>query len=212
VTRTITALKIQVRNPERVNVHLDGRYAFALSLNTAQGLSQGQALSADEIARLKAADQPAAAYDRALRFLARRRRSIHETRSHLRRGGYPAPVVDTVIARLRAHRYLDDAEFARQWVAERERFRPRSGRALRWELRQKGVGSGEIDRAIGGLDEAASARAALRGRLTRWQGLARQDFKAKVFGFLGRRGFSYEIAEAAFETAWEELERPAAAE
>jgi regulatory protein len=212
VTRTITALKIQVRNPERVNVHLDGRYAFALSLNTAQGLSQGQALSAGEIARLKAADQPAAAYDRALRFLARRRRSIHETRSHLRRGGYPAAVADAVIARLRAQHYLDDAEFARQWVAERERFRPRSGRALRWELRQKGVGNGEIDRAIGGLDEAASARAALRGRLTLWQGLARQDFKAKVFGFLGRRGFSYEIAEAAFETAWEELERPAAAE
>jgi SOS response regulatory protein OraA/RecX len=32
--------------------------------------------------------------------------------------------------------------------------------------------------------------------------------KAKVFGFLGRRGFSAEIAEAAFETAWEEREGP----
>ncbi len=210
MTRTVTALKIQARNPERVNVHLDGRYAFALSLNIAQGLSQGQALSADEIARLKAADQPAAACRRALRFLARRRRSIHETRNHLRRGGYPAAVVDTVIARLRERRYLDDAEFARQWVAERERFRPRSGRALRWELRQKGVGGGEIDGALSGLDEVASARAALRGRLARWQGLARQDFKAKVFGFLGRRGFSCEIAEAAFERAREERERQAA--
>ena len=207
MTRTITALKTQARNPERVNVYLDGRYAFALSLNTAQGLTEGQALKTGEIARLKAADQPAAAYDRAVRFLARRQRSIRETVSHLQRCGHPSAVVDAVIQRLRERRYLDDAEFARQWVADRERFRPRSGRALRFELRQKGVDSDEIDRALNGLDEVASARAALRGRLRRWQGLARQDFKAKVFGFLERRGFSYEIAEAAFETAWAARER-----
>jgi len=203
VTRTITALKIQARNPERVNVYLDERYAFALSLNTAQGLCRGQPLSAGEIARLKAADQPAAAFDRALRFLARRQRSIREAESYLRRSGYPAAVVGAVIQRLREYRYLDDAEFARRWVADRERFRPRSGRALRCELRQKGVGSREIDQALAGLDEAASARAALRGCLKRWQALAHQDFKAKVCGFLERRGFSYEIAETVFEAAWE---------
>jgi regulatory protein len=202
VVRTITALKIQTRNPGRVNVYLDARYAFALSLNTAQGLCRGQRLGPDEIDRLKAADQPDAAFDRALRFLARRRRSIRETERHLRSKGYPAAVVGPVIQRLREYRYLDDAEFARQWVTDRERFRPRSDRALRWELRQKGVGASEIDQALAGLDEAASARAALQGRLNRWQTLARQDFKAKVLGFLGRRGFSYEIAEAVFEAAW----------
>jgi regulatory protein len=202
VVRTITALKIQTRNPGRVNVYLDARYAFALSLNAAQGLCRGQPLSADEIARLKAADQPAAAFDRALRFLARRQRSIRETERYLRRSGYPATVVGPVIQRLREYRYLDDAEFARQWVADRERFRPRSGRALRCELRQKGVDSSEIEQALAGLDETALARAALRGSLSRWQALARQDFKAKVCGFLGRRGFSYEIAETVFEAAW----------
>ena len=140
--------------------------------------------------------------------LARRQRSIRETENHLRRSGYPTAVVGAVVQRLRERRYLDDAEFARQWVADRERFRPRSGRALRCELRQKGVDSGEIEQALSGLDEAASARAALRGRLTRWRGLARQDFKEKIFGFLGRRGFSCEIAEAAFETAWAAREVP----
>lgn len=200
--RIITALKIQTRSPERVNVYLDGRYAFAISLDTASKLSKGQSLTAGEIARLKAADQPAGAFDRALRFLARRQRSVRETESFLRRNGYTSGVVRAVIKRLREYRYLDDAEFARQWVADRERFRPRSARALRFELRQKGVGGGDVDQALEGLDETASARAALRGRLKRWERLPRQDFKAKVFGFLGRRGFSYDIADTVFEEAW----------
>lgn len=75
MTATITALRFQKRNPERVNVYLDGSYAFGLPALIAASLRIGQSLGEDEIASLQGQDAAQRAYERALRFLASRPRS-----------------------------------------------------------------------------------------------------------------------------------------
>jgi regulatory protein len=66
---TITALQFQKRNKERVNVYLDGTYAFGLAAMQAAQLRKGQVLSDEEIAALKAQDDRQRAFNLALRFL-----------------------------------------------------------------------------------------------------------------------------------------------
>jgi hypothetical protein len=66
---TITALKLQKKNKERVNVYLDGRYAFSLAAIEAAKLKRGQLLSDQEIEGLLGRDSFQKAYGRALRFL-----------------------------------------------------------------------------------------------------------------------------------------------
>ncbi len=75
----------------------------------------------------------------ALRFLEVRARSVAETRRHLLAAGYDEALVAGAVERLLDLGILDDASFARAWVASRDRAHPRGERALRDELARKGI-------------------------------------------------------------------------
>lgn len=205
MTNIITGLVIQQNNKERVNVFLDGEYAFAVSLDMALGLKKGQQLSAEQVAELKQEGDVDLAYQRAVRYLGYRPRSGSEMVSYLTGKGYPEEVLAQVMARLRERGYVDDDAFARFWVDNRTRFRPRSRRALRYELRQKGVDNPTIDEALEEQDEDAAAWAAAESKIARWSNLPREEFDKKLIGFLARRGFSYGICRSVAERAWQQL-------
>lgn len=202
----VTALKIQARNKNRVNVYLDGEYAFGLIKIEAARLRAGQVLSEADIARLKQADETESAYEKVLNFLAYRPRSEAEIRKYLKGKKFPEEQMGGVVARLRQAGLVDDEKFAEQWVENRATFRPKARRALKAELRAKGVGAKAIEAAVAGVDESAAARqlaAARAPRLLR-QKLSRLDFKRKLGDYLARRGFDYETIKEAVERAWRE--------
>lgn len=201
----ITALRLQKKNRERVNVYLDGKYAFAVGIETAAELHKGRHLSDAEIAQLRAAGEENKAYHQVLRYIGMRPRSTAEVRRYLARKEYDAALIDHVIARVERTGYLDDHAFAAFWVDNRTRFRPRSARALRHELREKGIDRAIIDAALSDLDEADAAWDAVAGRLERWRDLDERAFAQKLIGFLSRRGFSYDVARSVCERAWDAL-------
>ena len=141
-----------------------------------------------------------------LRLLAHRPRSEAEVRRYLRRKDTPPDVVTEVIERLGREGYLDDVAFARFWVENRECFNPRGPRALRQELRQKGLAEPLIEEALAGLDSEASAYRAAHRRLRRWRGLEYADFRRVVGGYLARRGFDYDVIRDVVERLWMERE------
>lgn len=197
----ITALKVQKRNKERINVFLKETYAFSVSMPVAIGLKKGQYLSDSDIEQLKNQDARAKAYNQAIRFLSFRWRSQMEIERHLRGKGYPPDVIAETVERLQHEKYLDDEAFARFWLADRERFRPRGQQALTYELKQKGIAAEVIETVLADLDESELAWAAVEPKLFRWKNLDAEDFKKKIMGFLSRRGFDYEVAQAVFKRA-----------
>jgi regulatory protein len=207
MSKIITALEVQKKNKERVNVFLDGEFAFGLNLVAAAQLKKGQVLDAAEVEALRQADEQHIAYQRALHLLGFRPRSEAEVRHYLRGKAYSDEVIDTVVQRLQQEEYLDDRSFSEFWVENREQFRPRSARALRYELRQKGVDRSVIDAAVAAVDEDAAAWAAVEPKLARWQELDQTDVDRKISGFLARRGFSYEIVRRISRRAWAELDK-----
>lgn len=203
--RIITALQLQKQNKERVNVFLDGEFAFALDLMLAAGLAKGQTLSPAEIEQLQHGDEERRAYASAVYFLGYRPRSRAEVEQNLREKKFSAPAIAAALQRLTDEQYLDDVAFAQYWRENREQFRPRSARALRYELRQKGVETEVIAEALVGLDEAASAWAALEPKLARWQTLAEAAFLQKAMNHLAQRGFAYSVARQAAKRGWTSL-------
>jgi regulatory protein len=196
MTGRITNLRYQKRTSERVNVYLDEVYAFALPAIEAAHLRIGQQLSDAEIDRLKALDLSAKAYDQAIRFLSFRPRSAAEVRRNLQKAEYDEDVIDATLGRLLEHGYIDDAEFARFWVENRLRFRPKGPQALRQELRQRGVAGDDIEETLGEVDSNDAAYRAAQPRAERLSALASQDpaeFRQKLSAFLLRRGFEYEV-------------------
>lgn len=201
---TITAMEIQHRNRERVNVYLDDSFAFGLSAILAAGLHKGQTLSDSEIAALRAQDEGEQAYERAIRYLGVRPRSIGEIRRYLatvKPGKKDKPnkqnsrvanaLIDEVIERLSTLGYVDDLAFAKYWIEQRDRSDPRGTRALRYELREKGLATNVIDEALGEHnDEDAAYRVALK-KAHRFGTLDDKTFREKLGSLLVRRGFDY---------------------
>ncbi|NOH13974.1 MAG: hypothetical protein HND51_20215 [Chloroflexi bacterium] len=203
MTKKITALKLQKKNRERVNVYLDGEYAFGLAHVVAGWLSVGQELSETKIAELQSEDALEVAYQRALNFLSYRARASEEIRRNLRKKDFPEEIIDTVIQRLEKHNYINDNEFAQLWVENRSEHCPRGRYALRTELRQKGVPDKVIETALEDLDENDLALRAAEKQARKYKPMEWQDFKKKLGAFLSRRGFSYDIISDVFPKIWE---------
>jgi regulatory protein len=206
MTGKITALKVQKKNPDRVNVYLDGHFAFGLAAILAAPLKLGQSLSEAQVDSLRNRDEAEVAYNRALNYLSYRPRSKAEVSTYLRRRGLADGVVEAVLERLARARLLDDEAFARFWVENRERFRPRGLRALRYELRGKGIGDEIADRILATVDVSASAYQAAIKKAHQLSRLDQRSFERKLVDYLARRGFDYEVAREVAQRSWRELE------
>lgn len=206
VPGAITMLQMQKRNKERVNVFVDGEYAFAVPLNVALTLKKGQRLSVAEIETFKQDGETDLAFQRAVRYLGMRPRSSAEIVGYLKRKEYDEQIVEVVVRRLHEQGYLDDEAFARFWVDNRNRFRPRGAQALRHELRQKGVERETIDATLEEQDEDSAAWAAVEGKLDRWAALDKFEFEQKLMAFLARRGFRFDVCRRTAGHAWEQLQ------
>jgi regulatory protein len=190
----ITALQLQARNPRRVSVFLDGEFAFGLSAEVAatQGLRIGQTLSGEEIAWLRGHEEVERARNTALTLLSYRPRSRREIELRLARTGADSETIEAALRRLETAGLLDDRKFARFWVDNRQQFRPRGTRALRSELRQKGISSDVVDEALEGIgDEEENAYLAGRVKAVAWESVDDREFFRKMVSFLARRGFPY---------------------
>ncbi|HOH91764.1 MAG TPA: RecX family transcriptional regulator [Anaerolineaceae bacterium] len=139
MTKVITAITAQKRNTQRLNISLDGEYAFSLDRLTAAWLKVGRKLSPEEIVSLQEKDEQEVAFNRALRYLSYRARSEAEMRKYLSDKGFSDHVSQTVIDRLKDERLINDPRFAQDWIDNRVSFRPRSQTQLRFELRNKGL-------------------------------------------------------------------------
>jgi regulatory protein len=201
----ITGLKLQKRNKDRVNVYLDGEFAFGLSRIVAAWLHTGQELSNEKIAELQAQDDIEVALQRALNFLSYRPRSEKEVRQNLKKHKYNQAVIDEIIERLVRGKLVDDENFAELWVENRSEFRPRGGRMLHSELRQKGIPDQVIENALSDLDETSLALKAARKKSRRYKDLDRNEFRKKLYGFLARRGFHYSVISEVVPIVWEEI-------
>lgn len=209
--REITAIKPQKRNPQRVSIYLDGQFAFGLSRFVAAWLEPGRKLSETEIEKLQNDDTYEIALQKAMQFINHRPRSIEETRRRLKDKGFDDAVIETTLQKLVDQNWLNDLDFSRQWIENRNAFRPRSDRLLSYELRQKGVAEDVIGQALntyGGDEDELAYQAGVK-KAKQCQQETRLDFLKKVGGYLGRRGFHYGIVKPTVERLWQEFGLPA---
>ena len=205
--KKITALVVQKRNPNRVNVHLDGEYAFGLARIVAAWLRVGQELDEEKLKQLQVEDARERAVQQALLFLSYRARSESEIRQNLRKHEMPEEVIEETLARLRQDGLANDGQFAQAWVENRSTFRPRSRRMLAMELRQKGLDDEAVSSALEDVDDEPLAYEAARKRASRLKGLEWADFRKKLSEFLARRGFSYPVIAPVVTRIWNETQK-----
>jgi regulatory protein len=206
----ITALEPQVNNPERINLYVDGR--FLLGVNAAivlqMGLRLEQELSPSQLDLLQSEEAEQRAVDRALNYLSYRPRSREEVRRYLRRKETPPEIIEAALARLDRLDFVNDRTFAGFWIESREQFSPRGARALKNELRMKGVERDVVDEMVN--DEQDEERALRAGRkkaiaLANAPNIDFATFRNRLSSFLQRRGFGYQVTARTVRALWKEL-------
>lgn len=205
--KKITAIEVQKRTPNRVNIHLDGEFAFGLARIVAAWLRVGQELSDEKIEQLQAAEARERAFQQAMLFLSYRARSESEIRQNLRKHEIPEPVIEQTLVRLRENGLANDSQFARAWVENRSAFRPRSRRMMAMELRRKGLDEQVVSSAMADVDDEALAYEAAQKKAARYKDLEWNEFRKKLGDFLARRGFSYTVVAPVVTRIWNEARR-----
>jgi len=206
----ITSLQPQATNPERINVFADDQFLLGVNglIVLQLGLEVGQDLSPTLLEQLRSEEALQRAVDRALNYLSFRPRSREEVRRYLRRKETPPELIAQVMERLDHLDLVNDRAFASFWIESREQFSPRGSRALKNELRMKGVGREVADELI---DDEKDEERALRAGQKKAFSLVRQPdidyatFRTRLGSFLQRRGFGYEVTTRTVRKLWQEL-------
>src|SRR5579864_6099730 len=207
----ITSLEPQVNNPERINLYVDGRFLLGVNAEIVlkMGLQVEQELLPEQLELLQSEEAEQRAVDRALNYLSYRPRSREEVRRYLRRKETPPEIIEAALARLDRLDFVNDRAFAGFWIENREQFSPRGARALKNELRLKGVDREVVDEMVD--EEQDEQRALLAGRkkamlLLHQPAMDYATFRARLGAFLLRRGFGYQVAARTVKALWQEMQ------
>lgn len=200
----ITAIKQQVKNPNRYSIFVDGRYSFSLSelalINSE--LKLNQELDKSEPAKLKEESDFDKAYNRVLNLLARRARSEWEIRDYLKRKKYDQDTIEKLLNKLSERRLVNDLAFAQAWVENRRLLKNMSKRRLKQELKTKRVNDEIIDEIMG-LDETNELEV-LKELVAKKRTQTRYKDNLKLMQYLSRQGFNYNDIKTTLEKGKEQ--------
>ncbi len=206
--RRITAIAAQNRNPNRLNIYLDGEYSFSLSRLVAAWLEPGKVLNQQQIDELVEKDTKEKVLQAALKLVDFRPRTEKELREKLSKKGFDKEKIEGVVEKLRESQVVQDDRFAESWVENRNEFHPRSQRLIRYELKNKGINEEAIEEALKNSadDEVLAYNAAVKLK-NRYSGLEWQVFQKKVMAHLLRKGFSYDVVSSTVKRVWQEMQK-----
>jgi len=204
----ITALRVGRGPKKRVNISLDGHFAFSLEAEVTlkEDLQVGQELSTRRIEALTGFDHCHRCLNTAAHYLSYRPRSEFELRKQLHQRGFDDGTVAAVLDKLKEQGLVDDIAFAQFWKDNRESFSPRSQRLTKLELRQKGVAGNIIDQIADTIDDEDGAYRAARSKARSLPLADYQSFRRRLGNYLKRRGFSYEVINHTIARLWPEIE------
>lgn len=163
------------------------------------GLKENQSLEDQEIEKIVRQDQFQKIYDSLLKYCTLRPRSKKEVNFWIRRKKVHESLTDDLIRKLKRLKLIDDESFARWWIEQRTSFKPRGKRALKFELRQKGIGTITIDKVLSeaNLNEEKLARGLIARKSYLFSKYSGREARQKKSQYLARKGFDWEIIEKA---------------
>jgi len=138
-------------------------------------------------------------FNGALRFLSYRPRSEKEVRENLIKKRAPQEIIETIITRLKDHKFLNDAEFAAWFIRSRNDSKPKAARVIEMELKQKGISGETIDNLPLTIDDLENAKKLLEKKVERYKNLERDEIYKKLGGFLARKGFDWDTIKKAID-------------
>jgi regulatory protein len=190
----ITKIESQ-RNEERVNIYLNGEFAFGLmkEIQYKYDLNEGMNIDKEYIDTVLMEEEQSKANNCALRFLAYRQRSEKEIIDKLKKKGFEDKFIENTLVYLKHYGLVDDIEFAKSFMKDKINLNKYGPQRIKYELYKKGI-SQEIIEGVLEEDEDEYSRALklAKKKMSSYKNDDRNAIYRKLGGFLQRKGYSYD--------------------
>lgn len=205
----VTAIIQQKKDTAKYNIFVDGTFAFALSMQDIAyfKLKEGAPIAQQTYDFIQENLIYIKAQDIALHYLGYQMRTQEQVRKKLEEKSFAEPVVERVMAFLRKYGYCDDMAYAKSYIRQSQKLRPKGAYVLKMELRQRGITQEIIEQAIqeSGLCETEDAAYWIRKKIKcRIEDLDEKE-KQRLYGFLQRKGYRWDVITEAMRLVQEEV-------
>ncbi len=188
----ITNIKQAVKNENRVNIFVDGKYDFSLDISQLVDfkLKVGQKITEQDLEKYRKASSFGKLYQRTLEWVLTRPHSVKETKDYLFKKHAEKEDSEKIIKTLQEKSYLNDEAFARFYVENRFVKKGISKKRLELELTKKGIDRQIIE------DTLASSERSDEDEIKKIIAKKRNKYDdEKLIAYLTRQGFSYQLSK-----------------
>ena len=196
----ITDIETQKKNKNRVNVYLDGEFAFGLEMLTVLklGLKIGQDISPQELKEAIFDSEKAVALEKGMSYIDRGRKTAKQVRDYIEGKGYDPQVVNYVVEKLKYYGYVDDSLYASDYA--KQNFSSKGARRIKQELIQKGISLAQAEKySAQDSDDALKYATQLAQRYMKNK---QSDLKTlqKLQRHLVSRGYDFDVVNSVIRT------------
>ncbi|MGA8942938.1 MAG: RecX family transcriptional regulator [Thermoactinomyces sp.] len=196
--RKITRIEKPSPRTRRYNIYVDGEILLSVheDVLVKYRLRKGMQIDEKEVQALLEAEEYNKAKQAAYRYLSYKPRTTQELKMVLTRKGYDSERTDRVINELKASGFLNDLEYAKAWVDERQRYKGYGKKRLRQELLKKGIASSIVDEVLTDMDEEEQRRLAISIAERRYSRIKSEPWtkiERRLGNYLVRQGYSMSI-------------------
>ncbi|MBR2641312.1 RecX family transcriptional regulator [Candidatus Saccharibacteria bacterium] len=194
----VTDLRQGIKNPNRVNVFVNGRFSFSLDVSQVveMGVKKGREIDREQLGEFKKASEFGKLYQRTLEWTLLRPHSEREIYDYLKKKIYDKKLdkdlIERIIDRLKEKGYIDDEKFAQYYIENRFVKKGISRKRLKMELKKKGVNETLAEMVLGERSDVDEIKKIVQRKQKKYD-------KEKLIAYLCRQGFSYELVKEVVE-------------
>lgn len=194
----ITKIEVQKRNKERVNLFLDGEYAFSISAELVykEGLKISSEIDAEKVKSIAKSENYIKCKESALRIIERNLKTEKEVREKLKLKGYDDNSIEKSIEFLKEYNFVNDRAYTKAFV--NDKLKTMGSQKIKYSLIQKGIAKEVIEEELSNLNKENERNIALniaKKKLSTIKKTENDNYKisGKLYRFLVSKGYGSDI-------------------
>lgn len=203
----ITKIEIQKNNKEKVNIFVDEKYSFSLSMNglTKNNLYDGKEISKEDIEFLKKVDSEEIAFLFLIDKISYKMYSKKEIKDKMIAKGFELEAIENAIEKAEGYGYINDNYYSKCFIEQRGIPNKWGPNVIYQKLLQKGIDKEIINENLKDFftydDEKENCRNLAIKKINSLKINDLNDRKQmdKVYRFLIGKGYSFEIINVCLE-------------
>lgn len=194
----ITKIEIQKRNKERVNLFLDGEYAFSISAELVykEGLNTKDEIDSEKLKVLAEHESLIRCKDSALRIIERSYKTEKEVRDKLILKGYEENSINKSIEFLKEYNFINDSNYTKAFISYK--LKSQGSEKIKYTLIQKGISKESIDEELSNLNKENEKNIALDIAKKKLAIIIKKEndkykISGKLYRYLISKGYGYDV-------------------